>query len=126
MEWSAGNPTMIPMCIEEFWFGAEIPAEEKLLEHLRAELGADARARFDEISVRGDRVQLTSQDVIALIYAAKVCQRLGGAAVAPGTTEKGRVPIPPWAEVPWNTHSWFERLKIKWGRISFARVPLDE
>ena len=118
---------MTPMCIAEFRFPEQPPSLETLIGDLRSELGANAQNRFDAIEVVGDRVRLLSMDLIALMYGAKVCQGRGGSAVAPyAAGGGGRIPIPSWAETPWTKHGWFRRLRIRFGRISLARVPMGE
>lgn len=111
----------MPMHTKTFHFEVDAPSEPMLIQLLRTELGHYAFDEFDSIDVEKDRVQFTSMNLIAIVYAAKVCQRLGGSPAAPGSEGKAhRVPIPSWAVTPWIQHSWFTRLKIKWGRIKLA------
>jgi hypothetical protein len=114
------------MCIVEFRFSDGIPSREGLRSDLQHELGPRGDDRFDSIEMNGDRVRALGQDLIALLYFAKVCQERGGVAVPPGRDEPGRIPIPEWAQVPWTEHGVLQRIAIRLGRISLARVSLDE
>ena len=111
----------MPMAIAQFRFVDGPPARDLLLRELRIQLGEQAERRFDFIERKADRVELLSMDVVALLYGAKVCQAMGGTAFS--SAGEGRVPIPPWAEVPWIEHGLLRRLRIRLGRITLAVVP---
>jgi hypothetical protein len=106
-----------------FRFDGRAPERARLVQALRTELGPRAERHFDGIGVQGDRVELTSIDPVALLYAAKVCQSLGGAAFLPGVPGDLHLPLPRWCERPWIAHGWMTRLKIRLGRIVFAPRP---
>jgi hypothetical protein len=112
------------MAIVELRFRASLPTREALLQALEAELGAGVERRFDGIEVQGDCLRALSQDLVSLLYFAKVCQGLGARAVARRGGDEGVIPIPAWAEVPWKQHGWLRRLRIRLGRISLA-LALD-
>jgi hypothetical protein len=113
---------MLPMAIVEFRFPERLPARDALLQALEQQLGAGVAKRFDGIEVQGELVRALSQDPISLMYFAKVCQSLGGKAVARRGNDEGLIPIPAWAEVPWTQHGRLKRLGIRLGRISLAPV----
>jgi hypothetical protein len=111
------------MCIVTFRFEGKPPSEDRLLERLRLELGSQAERQFDSIEVKDGLVHFLSMSALPLLYAAKVCQELGGAATDPRGRVRARIPIPRWAHTPWTQHPWFKRLSIRLGGISLRQEP---
>ena len=114
---------MLPMSIIEFRFREEPPPREVLLSGLRGELGPRGDRKFDSVDIVDDRVRLLSQNPVALLYGAKVCQSLGGRAVRRGVPSEGRIPIPNWAQRPWCEQGLLARVQHRLGRISLCVVP---
>ena len=94
---------------------------------LRGEVGARASERNIDIMTRdveGDAayrtrephtiVMLESMDGVAMVYAEKVCEALGGVPERPRTR-----PLPGWTATPWVKLSWWRRFRLLVGPTDF-------
>ena len=111
------------MMMITFRFSAAVPTEACLRDRLRAELGPSKASDVDIEYGSGyggnetdADVSLLSMDVIALVYAKKVCLALGGVRLREGR-EQRQAEGPDWARVSWFTHGLLTRLRIRLGTV---------
>lgn len=107
----AASTRFMPMMMREFWVSPDFDPN-KLRKELAEEIGARAaRPGNVEISTSdGGRLQLSSMDIIALVYASKIAVRCGAISAK-------RWALPSWAETSWRRLAWFTRLRIRLGTI---------
>jgi hypothetical protein len=96
----------MPMGLIEVRFDEALPLEDKLKRLILEELGASRYGNIEQFEFKERSVSITSMDRIALVYAEKVCLRLGG------TLGFGYDSMPKWSSIPWQDHSWFSKIKI--------------
>lgn len=111
------------MMMITFRFSAAVPTEADLRDRFRAEIGPSKASNVDieygpgyAGNTTDADVSLLSMDVIALVYAKKVCLALGGVRVRRGREER-QVASPDWASAPWFTHGILTRLRIRLGTV---------
>jgi hypothetical protein len=97
---------------------ASRPDEAMFRERLRREIGR-RRARAVDLdwsgaAAGGGVLDVLSQSGVALAYAAKVAEAMGGVRVPLASNSEVRE-LPPWTATPWVELPWLVRAKIWWG-----------
>ncbi len=101
---------MGPMCLVQCRFAEPRPSLETVKEAVLRELGSALSVdSVEHVNRNREIVGATAQDLVALTYALKAMQTLGGTRVGRSAPQ----PLPAWVNTPWHEHSWFSRWRIR-------------
>jgi len=112
----------MPMMLMAYRFEHGAPDRATFLRDVTRELGPATERVLEDVAATADRVSWCSMDVVAMVYAARVCERAGGVAID-FKGEDVPVTLPAWSSVPWTRYSAWRRLRIRFGRIRLGPGP---
>ena len=112
----------MPMFSQSYRFAHGAPTRDAFLHDVTHAFGPSTDRALEDVHSSGGVVHFCSMDVIALIYAMRVCERGGGVA----TDFRGQdapIALPAWSDTPWPAYSLWRRLRIRFGRIELRATP---
>jgi len=92
-----------------------IPSAEIFRRRFVVRAGGRVAKQLDDITIDGAKMTVCSMSRIALMYAWKTGEDLGGMRERPGTSDPVSRP-PAWVERPWSSYGLMERIRIHLGQ----------